>query len=153
MKKILCFILLGFIVAKKLILVGDLRFSEIAQNIMGINEFHKFSYGIWDRNYLSNKEPISYKGFNIQVTGVTSDIFDSIYNDAPKSSLTEQLVKAKDGSDVLLNLGIQNLNKFNDIVNLYGKLADKFTNLNFYIIPILGVNESIERNIKNKDIK
>ena len=153
MKKILCFILLGFIVAKKLILVGDLRFSEIAQNIMGINEFHKFSYGIWDRNYLSNKEPIFYQGFNIQVTIVSYSIFDSIFKYAPRATLNEQLSKAEEGSNVLLNLGIQNLNKFNQIMDLYGKLADKYTNLNFYVIPILGVNESIEKDIKNKDIK
>ena len=153
MKNILCFILIGFIVAKNLILVGDKRFVEIAQNLIGIDEMNQFTYYYSYRYYLSNKEPISYKGFNIQVTGVTSDIFDSIYNDAPKSSLTEQLSKAAKGTNVLLNLGIQNLKEFNNIVNLYGKLADKFTNLNFYIIPILGVNESIERNIKNKDIK
>ena len=128
MKNILCFILIGFIVAKNLILVGDKRFVEIAQNLIGIDEMNQFTYYYSYRYYLSNKEPIFYQGFNIQVTIVSYSIFDSIFKYAPRATLNEQLSKAEEGSNVLLNLGIQNLNKFNQIMDLYGKLADKYTN-------------------------
>ena len=44
------------------------------------------------------------------------------------------------------------MDSFNDIFVFYGKLADKYTKLNFYVVPLVGVNEKLSK-IKNEDIK
>ena len=44
------------------------------------------------------------------------------------------------------------MGSFNDIFVFYGKLADKYTKLNFYVVPLIGVDENLS-NIKNENKK
>jgi len=53
----------------------------------------------------------------------------------------DKLKKATAGTNVILNLGVENLNYYNDIFVFYGKLADKYRKLNFYIVSLIGLND------------
>ena len=99
------------------------------------------------------KEPVQYNDYNLIIVG--TGILDSLINigEEVNNFVQQQLKSAEDGTKVLLSIGIQHQNKFNDIFVFYGKLADKYPNLKFYVLSLIGVDESLAKNIYNTGVR
>ncbi len=129
--------------------------EEMANVLFGVEYSHLYySYYYTYHDFISTTEPVSYGGFNIQITAVPSKYVDDLSsgNSPEYNSIHTQLRNAKDGTNVLLSLDTQNVGNFNDIFKLYGKLADKYSNLNFYAISLIGVDQTM-RKILNSNVK
>ena len=156
MNKILLFIVIGFVISstelEDIIIIGDSRIEEMSTVLLGLG-YTEYYYPYANRWGILTKEPLKYNDYNIHITatGFIDPLIKSNNNDVYNNVLN-QLKKAKHGTNVLINLGIDNLDEFNPIVVFIGKLADKFPNLNFQVISIVGVNEGFCR-IKNSSIK
>ena len=142
-------ILIAFSLSKDLILIGDSRIKEMANVIFEIENSY-YASGYLPYHSPMTTEPVSYEDYNIHVTA--PEKIDHIFTGAPNDSVHFQLKSAKPGTNVLLNLGIDNLNLLDDIIIFYGKLADKYYKLNFYIISLIGVDET-KIDISNSRVK
>lgn len=149
MKKMIILILIAFSLSKDLILIGDSRIKEMANVIFEIeNSYYASGYSPYHSPMTT--EPISYEDYKIHVTA--PEKIDHIFEGAPNDSVHNQLKNAKPGTNVLLNLGIDNLGLLEKIIIFYGKLADKYYKLNFYIISLIGVDET-KIQISNSSVK
>ena len=137
--------------SKDLIIIGDSRIDEMALVLIGA-EKASFKYRGGYYSAIMTYNPISYKDYNIQITAVK--IINNLINELSDATLHaySQLKNAKDGTNVLLNIGINNLNDFDAIAEFIEKLADKYKNLHFYVVSLVGVNEKM-CDILNSDIK
>ena len=156
MNKILIIVLIGFTLSNTetndLIIIGDGRIAEMA-NVLFEIEYTNFRHELYDYKAIMTDEPISYKNHSIEIIAVFSyDLFLTKTDSPPHVKVHEQLKKAKKGTDVLINIGTYYLNNFNSIFIFIGKLADKYSNLNFYAVSLVGVDENLS-NIRNSDIK
>ena len=154
MSKILILLLLFIVVSNKeskdLILIGDCRIEEMSLEVIGAQKA-SFKYNGHYFSAIMTYKPISFKDYNIEITAVK--IVSNFYemSDATLHAYS-QLKNAKEGTNVLLNLGIDNLNDFIPIASFIEKLADKYKHLNFYVVSIVGVDEKL-CDIFNSDIK
>ena len=103
--------------------------------------------------------PIPFSDYNIQITAMKiANILIDEMSDAALH-ISNQLKDAKYGTDVLLSIGIDNLDDFNSIAKYIGKLAEKYKNLNFYVFSLVGVDQNLceilNTSIKeyNRDLK
>ena len=151
MFKILISFLICFVTSKDLIIIGDSRIEEMAEVLMNIE--HKEYYYFKECEYVVTKAPVSYGGYYIDIIAVKNNNLRDLFEKyEPYKSVHDKLKKAKEGTSVLLSIGFENLNDYNNIFVFYGKLADKYPKLNFYIISQIGVtgDEAKEINIKIK---
>lgn len=153
MIKILISILICFATSKDLIMVGDFRIQEMSQVLMNVGFSDYYVYGVaWQ--YVNTEKPVSYEGFSIDVMGMDQNsLYHLLSLGEPYEKLHEKLKKAKEGTSVVMNIGFQNLDRYNDIFVLYGKLADKYPKLNFYVIPLIGINDGDINSRTNTGIK
>lgn len=140
MNKLLIFIsLITLVSLKELIIIGNVRAAEMGHILMNI-DYHESSISYC--NILLTTEPVSYEDFNVQITAETGDTWAQFSNNNIFNSFHKQLSNAQTGAIVFLWFGINYLSRFTDIFSLFGELADKYTKLNFYALPIIGVDES-----------
>ena len=125
------------------------RCKEMANVIFEIENSY-YGSGYFSYYCPMTTEPISYEDYNIHVTA--PEEINHIFGGTPNNSVHNQLKNAKPGTNVLLNLGIDNLGLLEQIINFYGKLADKYYKLNFYIISLIGVDET-KIKISNSSVK
>ena len=153
MIKILISILICFAASKDLIMVGDFRIQEMAQVLMNV-EFSSYNvYGI-PRQCIMTEYPVSYEGYSIEIIAVDQYHLDDVLAEKePFNTVHNKLKKAKQGTSVILSMGFQNLNRYNDIFVFYGKLADKYPKLNFYAISLIGINDGDINSKTNIGIK
>ena len=137
---------------KDLIIIGDYRVLEMATTLMGV-ELTTFKYLYTNYAGVMTREPVEYEDYNLKIIG--TGILESLITvgEEVNKFVQEQLKSAEDGTNVLLSVGIQHQSKFNDIFVFYGKLADKYPKLNFYVLSLIGVDESLAKNIKNTGVK
>ncbi len=152
MLKIFFFIFLGCSLSNDLIIIGDYRIEEMGNVLMGV-EYSKFSFAYSTRYGIMTNEPIQYEDYNLKIIG--TDIINSLIRVGEEvyNFVQSQLKSAKDGTNVLFSIGVDCQDRFNDIFVFYGKLADRFPNLNFYVLSIIGVDESLVRGITNAGVR
>ena len=148
MLNILISFLICFVTSKNLIIIGDSRIQEMAQVLLNIQ--HKESY-YFNYEYVVTKDPVSYEGYYIDVVAVTKHTLRFLFEKyEPYNSVHDKLKNAKEGTSVLLSIGFGNLNDYNNIFVFYGKLADKYPNLKFYIISQIGVTGDDSQDINTR---
>ena len=141
MIKILISFLICFAASKHLIMIGDGRIQEMAQVLMNVG-LKEYKYGAFKYKYLVTESPISYEGYDLDIIAVNKNTIKHLFDGGqPYISVHDKLKKATPGTSVILNLGIQNLDYYNDIFVFYGKLADKYRKLNFYVVSLIGLND------------
>jgi len=152
MLKVLISFLICFVTSKNLIIIGDSRIQEMAQVLMHVG-FKEYSY--WRTyEYIMTENPVSYEGYYIDIIAVDKNNLRHLFEKVqPYRTVHDKLKKAKDGTSVLLSIGFENLNDYNNIFVFYGKLADKYPNLKFYIISTIGVPGDDSKAINTKIIK
>ena len=124
----------------------------MANIVFGLG-YTQFTCNYYNYYGIMTKEPITYNDFQIHITAL-SDLFPLIKsnNNEAYNNVHSQLKKVKPGTNVLFSLGLNCLKDFNPIVVFIGKLADKYPQLNFYAVSLVGVNEGL-CNILNADIR
>ena len=152
MNKFLLLVLISLTVSKNVILIGDSRYVGMAVLLMG------FDYSTITKYYgtgtnVRSTSPRQYGAHSIHVTAQVSassytfkqgsDIYISAHN---------QLKKAAPGTTVLLWLGINDLDAIDSTFNFYSNLANAYKSLNFYAVPVTGVNEK-KISIKNSKVQ
>ena len=153
MNKVLIFILISFSISKDLILVGDSRVREIANVLLEVEDrayYENIRVSIQQYYSPITTDPVPYEDFNIQVT-TTQLIKHLVSGSDAVNLLHNQLKSAKPGTNVLLNIGIDDLDLLDSIIIFYGKLADKYIKLNFYVVSVIGVDET-KINIENSKV-
>ena len=149
MFKILISFLICFVTSKDLIIIGDSRIEEMAEVLMNIE--HKEYYYFKNCEYVVTKDPLSYGGYYIDIIAVKNNNLRDLFEKyEPYKSVHDKLKKAKEGTSVLLSIGFGNLNDYNNIFVFYGKLADKYPNLKFYVISQIGVTGNDSQNINTR---
>ena len=142
MNKIIILILLGFAISNDLIIIGDNFMSEIA------NILFEIPYTIYTENYLnysyiSTNDFKEYEGHNAlfsTIYGVNYNFFLNGGYPTFLENIHKQLKNAKKGTNVLINLcGRALFFGYDKWVSIFGKLADKYAELNFYLISSIGV--------------
>ena len=142
MDKIIILILLGFVISNDLIIIGDNFMSEIANILLEI------PYTIYTENYLnysyiSTNSSKEYEGHNILFSTIYGTNYNFFLNGGHPTFLEnihKQLQNAKEGTNVLINLcGMALFFGYDKWISIFGKLADKYTKLNFYLISSIGV--------------
>ena len=143
MNKFILLTLIALVASKNVILIGDSRYVVIAVSVMN------FPYSTITQYYgtgtnVRSTSPRTYGGHSIQVTAQVgassytfsqgSDIYKSVHS---------QLGSAASGTTVLLWLGINDYNAIENTFSFYSGLAKQYKTLNFYAIPITGVNENV----------
>ena len=155
MKKIISFILaIGLAISKDLIIIGDNTISEMANTLMGI-EYLSYGTLFGSIPFISTKSPIKYEGYNIHFSSIFVEYHDySLFDDKRSTyfieNLHHQLQTSTDGTNVLIYLCPKNMDE--DWVQYFGKIADKYINLNFYLISTLGVNPKLST-IQNSQVR
>jgi hypothetical protein len=105
-------------------------------------------------SYYSSLDEFAYEGYKLEIVGVSKNTLSHLLEGAqPYKTVHDKLKNAKDGTSVLLSIGFQNTDDYNNIFIFYGKLADKFPKLNFYIISVIGVNDGDPKSSINTKIK
>ena len=150
MKIYFLFYLFGIILSNDIIFVGDIRMQEMLNILFGM-ELSTYTF-LSHRGYcIMSTESISYEGFEIQ--GTTTDYLNSLLGyGLPNESLNKQLKNAEDGTNIFFKMSIKDLYSVDSIIIYCGKIADKYPNLNFYVISLVGVKED-KTDIKNSDIR
>ena len=156
MNKILVFLLLGFVLSKDLIMIGDSRIMDMANMLLGIPLGYFYDL-VYKTDIIATESPFPYEDYEIQVTAIEDINFILKADEIANKNVHQQLSGAKEGTNVLLSLGTDNLDWRDTIFNFCGRLADKYPNLNFYLIPMIWlrdptINSSIiefNTNIKN----
>lgn len=158
MNKILLLILISFITSdesKNLIIIGDKRIHEMANVLFGLEDSQFYSSYYYSYYYaIITPDPVAYNGYNLKFAA-TVQTNKLISTDYPIYSQTLSLLKnAEDGTNVLFHIGIDgnSLGPFNDISVYIGRLADKFPNLKFHFVSLVGVDENLAQ-ITNASIK
>ena len=157
MNKILVFLLLGFVLSKDLIMIGDSRIMDMANMLFGIPLGYFYDQLVYKTEIIATESPFPYEDYEIHVTAIKDINFILKADELANKFVHQQLSGAKEGTNVLLSLGTDNLDWRDTIFNFCGRLADKYPNLNFYLIPVIGlrdptINSSIiefNTNIKN----
>jgi hypothetical protein len=153
MIKILISFLICFAVSKDLIIIGDARIQEMSEVLMNVG-YSEYDYRYSTYNFLMTENPVSYEGYNLEIIAVDQNTLEHLLGVAqPYNTVHDKLKKAKEGTSVLLSIGFQNLEDYNDIFIFYGKLADKYPKLNFYVVSIIGVNDDDPKSTINTNIK
>ena len=171
MDKIIILILLGFGISNDLIIIGDNFMSQIANILLEI------PYTIYTENYLnfsliSTNTSKEYEGYNILFSTIYGSNYNFFLNGGHPTFLEnihKQLKNAKEGTNVLIQLcGKALFFGYDKWVNIFGKLADKYTKLNFYQISSIGVqplfsdihnglvkefNQNLENEINKMELK
>ena len=171
MDKFIILILLGFAISNDLIIIGDNFMSQIANILLEI------PYTIYTENYLnysliSTNTSKEYEGYNIlfsTIYGTNYNFFLNGGNPTFLENIHKQLKNAKNGTNVLIQLcGRALFFGYDKWVSIFGKLADKYTKLNFYQISSIGVppiysdindghvkefNQNLEKEIKKMELK
>ena len=151
MIKILISFLICFAVSKDLIIIGDARIQEMSEVLMNVG-YSEYSYQYFPYTFLMTENPVSYEGYNLEIIAVNQRTLNHLLGAAqPYNAVHDKLKKAKEGTSVILSIGFQNLNDYNNIFIFYGKLADKYPKLNFYVVSIIGVNNDDTTNTNIKD--
>ena len=129
---------------------------DMAEVLFGL-EITKFKY---DYQYVGTgsftENPIKYEDFEIQVSAAhnTHDYYRK--EGYSYTHVHNILNHAKDGTDVIIHLSTFYKELFDDIFIFIGKLADKYSTLNFHVTSLIGSNyeeknsETIEFNNKMK---
>ena len=152
MNKFLLIALISLTVSKNVILIGDSRYVGMAVLLMG------FDYSTITKYYgtgtnVRSKTPRQINGNNIHVTAQVSA---SSYTYKPGSeiyiSAHNQLKTAAPGTTVLLWLGINDLDAIDSTFNFYKNFATTYKTLNFYAVPVTGINER-KISIKNSKVQ
>ena len=153
MFKILISILICLAASKDLVIIGDARIQEMSEVLMNVG-YTGYNYNYFPYEFLMTQSPASYEGYDLEIVGVNKETLSHLLGGAyPYTAVHEKLKNAKDGTSVILSIGFQNLYDYNDIFIFYGKLADKFPKLNFYIVSIIGVNDGDPNSATNTNIK
>ena len=135
MDKFIILILLGFAISNDLIIIGDNFMSQIANILLEI------PYTIYTENYvnyslISTNSSKEYEGYNIlfsTIYGTNYNFFLNGGNPTFLENIHKQLKNAKNGTNVLIQLcGRALFFGYDKWVSIFGKLADKYTKLNFY---------------------
>ena len=152
MNKILLLLLISLAISKDLIIVGDARIKEMAYVLFEAeDEYYTVNYMNYYSPFTKGDKPTIYEDYNIRY--ITADRIDHLLNNQQITNyLHNHLRNAKPGTNVLLNLGFDNPDLLDKIIIFYGKLADKYLNLNFYYLPIIGVDES-KSSLSNENFK
>ena len=155
MDKFFILILLGFAISNDLIIIGDNFMSEIA------NILFEIPYTIYTENYLnysyiSTNSSKEYEGYNVlfsTIYGINYNFFLNGSQSTFLENIHKQLQNAKTGTNVLINLcGRALFFGYDKWTSIFGKLADKYTKLNFYHISSIGV-KPIFSDIHNGHVK
>ena len=155
MDKIFFLLIIGFAATSDLILIGDNFMSGIANVLLEI------PYTIYTENYLnysyiSTNSSKEYEGHNILFSAIYGVNYNYFLNGGHPSfleNLHKQLKNAKNGTNVLINLcGRALFFGYDKWIGIFGKLADKYPDLNFYMISSIGV-EPIFSDIHNGHVK
>ena len=149
MYKAFFLLLISFVASSDIILIGDNRLVDMADSLFNYELEQALCDAVRRKSY--TKEPISYEEYNIEIIGGPMSCFSNS-NSGQFQQVHDKLKNAKDGTNVFFTGGIESMGSFNDIFVFYGKLADKYTKLNFYVVPLIGVDENLS-NIKNENIK
>jgi lysophospholipase L1-like esterase len=142
MNKFLILALISLTVSKNVILIGDSRYVGMAVLLMG------FDYSTITKYYgtgtnVRSTSPRQFNGNSIQVTAqVSASSYTFKQGSEIYTSAHNQLKKAAPGTTVLLWLGINDYDAIDSTFNFYSTLARTYTTLNFYAVPITGINES-----------
>ena len=152
MNKTLLILLISIAISKDLIMVGDFRLKEIAYVLFEAEDsYYSYLYTNYYCPFTKTDEPVTYGDYNIHY--ITAEKLEHMLNNEGITNyLHSHLKKAAPGTNVLLNIGFDGLNMLEKIIIFYGKLADKYLNLNFYYVPIIGVDES-KSSLSNERIK
>ena len=171
MNKIIILILLGFITASDLIIIGDNFMSEIANILLEI-PYTKYTENYLNYSFILTDSPQKYEGYNIlfsTIYGSNYNFFLKGGNDPFLESIHQQLKNAKEGTNVLINLcGKALFFGYDRWISIFGKFADKYNKLNFYLTSSIGVkaifsdihnghvkefNQNMENEIKKMELK
>ena len=142
MNKILLLLLISLSISKDLIIVGDERIKEIAYVLFDAEDsYYTYNYANYNCPFTKGDDPTVYEDYNIRY--ITAEKIEHLLNNQVITNyLHNHLRNAKPGTNVLLNLGFDNPDLLDKIIIFYGKLADKYLKLNFYYVPIIGVDQS-----------
>lgn len=157
MNKILVFLLFGFVLSKDLIMIGDSRIMDMANMLLGIPMSSFYAQLVYKTNIIATDSPFPYEDYEIQVTAIEDIDYILTADEIGNRYVHQHLSSAKEGTNVLLSLGTDHLDLRDKIFNFCGRLADKYPNLNFHLISVIGlrdptINSSIiefNKNIKN----
>ena len=157
MNKILAFLLLGFVLSKDLIMIGDSRIMDMANMLLGIPMGSFYAQLVYKTDIIATDSPFPYEDYEIQVTAIEDIDYILTADEIGNRYVHQHLSSAKEGTNVLLSLGTDHLDLRDKIFNFCGRLADKYPNLNFHLISVIGlrdptINSSIiefNKNIKN----
>ena len=171
MHKIIILILLGFITASDLIIIGDNFMSEIANILLEI-PYTKYTENYLNYSFILTDSPQKYEGYNIlfsTIYGTKYNFFLKGGNDPFLENIHQQLKNAKEGTNVLINLcGKALFFGYDRWISIFGKFADKYNKLNFYLTSSIGVlsifsdihnghvkefNQNMENEIKKMELK
>ena len=171
MDKVIILILLGFAISNDLIIIGDNFMSQIANVLLKI-PYAIYTEGNLNYSYISTNSSKEYEGYNIlfsTIYGIHYNFFLNWGNPIFLDNIHKQLKNAKNGTNVLIQLcGRALFYGYDKWVSVFGKLADKYTKLNFYQISSIGVqpvfsdihnghvkefNQNLEKEIKKMELK
>ena len=139
------------ITSKDIILLGDSRFCGIAYSLMGFKYTKVTKYYGTGSNIISPNSK-NYAGHNIKVIAEVGASYYSFTKSDLSNGVKKILGNAKQGSFVLLWLGVNNLNS-EPTFDYYKNLALQYKNLKFYAISVTGVVQSIVKSISNDTIR
>ena len=155
MDKIIILILLGFAISNDLIIIGDNFMSQIANVLLKI-PYAIYTEGNMNYSYISTNSSKEYEGYNIlfsTIYGIHYNFFLNGGNPIFLDNIHKQLKNAKNGTNVLIQLcGRALFYGYDKWVSVFGKLADKYTKLNFYQISSIGV-QPLFSDIHNGHVK
>ena len=144
MDKIIILILVGFgsVISSDLIIIGDNFMSQIANILLEI-PYTKYTENYLNYSYISTNSSKEYEGHNISfstIYGVNYNFFLNGGHPTFLENIHKQLKNAKNGTNVLINLcGRALFFGYYKWTSIFGKLANKYTKLKFYLISSIGV--------------
>ena len=153
MEKLILLILISFIFSRNVILIGDSRFAGMANFLMGF-PYTKVVGNYGSGSNIRSTSPKQYNGDSFQVTaqvGASANTFTT--SNELMNSVNYQLKTAAQGTNVLIWLGINNLNSDELTFKMCKSLAQQYPGLNFYVIPITGINDKKITHIKNSAVQ
>ena len=153
MNKLILLVLISVVFSRNVILIGDSRYVGMAVYLMNFPYSTTTPYYGTGTNIRSTS-PRTYNGDSFQVTaqvGAAAGTFTSSKD--LLNSVNDQLKGAAKGTNVLIWLGINNVNSDEATYKYAIGLAQKHSTLNFYVISITGVNGQKVPSISNKKVQ
>ena len=153
MNKLILLVLISVVFSRNVILIGDSRYVGMAVYLMNFPYSTTTPYYGTGTNIRSTS-PRTYNGDSFQVTaqvGAAAGTFTSSKD--LLNSVNNQLKRAAKGTNVLIWLGINNVNSDEATYKYAIGLAQKHSTLNFYVISITGVNGQKVPSISNKKVQ